>query len=177
MIRPLVSRLATVRRVAPATGLILALVRAPLAAHSQSSTDDDGVRVGFSVGGVSTVGLVLEYFDGNRSLDLTVGTWSFRDLSVSLVAKEYFGASAMRPFVGAGLWVVAANPSDGRLGLAIVLRAPVGVDWNAVDDHSVGASLNVNRALWVRRTDPEDDMPLEGRLVPLPDVYYRLERR
>jgi hypothetical protein len=31
----------------------------------------------------------------------------------------------------------------------------------------------VNRALAVRRTDPDDDLPPNGRIVPLPEVYYR----
>ncbi len=167
----------TMRRLARLTALILASAYIPSAARCQSSTDDDGIRVGISVGGVSTVGLLLEYFDGNRSIDLTVGTWSFRDLSLSLVVKRYFGANAARPFVGVGLWVVAANPSDGRLGLAAVVRAPVGVDWNGAGGHSLGASVNVNRVLWVRRTDPEDDLPLSRRWVPLPGIYYRFEPR
>ena len=154
----------------------LALLLAP-APSSAQSTDDDGLRIGVSVGGISTVGLVFEYFNGNRSLDITVGTWSFRDLSLSAVVKEYFGASAARPFVGVGLWIVAAKPSNERLGMAIVLRAPVGVDWNVTGKHFLGASLNVNRGLWVRRTDPEDDLPLNRRLVPLPGVYYRFESR
>ena len=167
----------TMRRFSVLTALMSALVHSPSVARCQSSTDNDGIRVGISVGGVSTVGLLLEYFDGNRSIDLTVGTWSFHDLSLSLVAKRYFGDNAVRPFVGAGLWVVTANPSDGRLGLAAVLRAPVGVDWNAAGGHSLGASINVNRALWVRRTDPEDDLPLNRRWVPLPGIYYRFEPR
>ena len=167
----------TMRRFALLTAPILALAYVPAAARCQSSTDDDGIRVGISVGGVSTVGLLLEYFDGNRSLDLTVGTWAFGDLSLSLVVKQYFGANAVRPFVGAGLWVVAANPPDGRLGLAAVLRAPVGVDWNVASVQSLGASINVSRAFWVRRTDPEDDLPLNRRWVPLPGIYYRFEPR
>ena len=167
----------TMRRFALLTALISASAYVPSAARCQGSTDDDGIRIGISVGGVSTVGLLLEYFDGNRSLDLTVGTWAFRDLSLSLVVKQYFGANAVRPFVGAGLWVVAAKPSDERLGLAAVLRAPVGVDWNVAGAHSLGASINVSRALWVRRTDPEDDRPLNRRWVPLPGIYYRFEPR
>ena len=165
------------RRLLCLTALILALAYVPSAAGCQSSTDDDGIRVGITIGGVSTVGLLLEYFDGNRSLDMTVGTWSFRYLSLSLVVKQYLGANAARPFVGAGLWVVAANPSDGRRGLAAVLRAPVGVDWNGAGGHSLGGSINLNRALWVRRTDPEDDLPLNRRWVPLPGIYYRFEPR
>jgi hypothetical protein len=57
-----------------------------------------------------------------------------------------------------------------------VLHAPVGLDWQAFDGHFLGAAMNVNRALWVRRTDPADDLPLNRRLVPLPGVYYRWGR-
>jgi hypothetical protein len=80
--------------------------------------------------------------------------------------------------VGGGLWLVGAAPvqEEEQFGLAVVLRAPVGVDWRAVGEHYVGASINVNRALWARRTDPEDDLPLNRRLVPLPGVYYRWSR-
>ena len=163
------------RRFAFAAALISATAYVPSTIHGQSSADEDGIRIGISLGGVGTVGLLLEYFDGNRSLDLTVGTWAFQDLSLSLVMKQYVGANAVRPFVGAGLWLVAAKPSDGRLGLAAVLRAPVGVDWNLAGAHAVGAGINVSRALWVRRTDPEDDLPLSGRWVPLPGIYYRFE--
>ncbi len=69
---------------------------------------------------------------------------------------------------------MAAFPPSERTGLALVLRAPVGVDWSFVDDHAIVAALNLNRAIGVRRTDPEDDIPLNRRLVPLPELYYRL---
>ncbi len=106
-------------------------------------------------------------------MELAIGTWSFRDLSISTVYKEYFGGRALRPFVGAGLWAVTASPPGERRGYALVLRAPLGVDWSFVDDHAVGAVLNLNRGLWVRRTDPEDLLPLNRRVVPLPELYYR----
>lgn len=149
-----------------------------LPAGSAAQRGDDGVRFGVTFGGISTVGFVVEYFDGTRSVELTVGTWSFRDLSASVVGKEYFGVGALRPFVGIGLWLVGAPPprSGERLGLAAVLHAPVGVDWRAAGGHYAGAALNVNRALWVRRTDPEDDLPLNQRFVPLPGLYYRWGR-
>jgi len=175
MTRPSMSSPISVPSVALPAAVILALICVPSAINGQSAADDSGVRIGVSVGGVGTMGLVLEFFDGNRSLDLTLGTWAFQDLSLSIAVKQYFGAKAARPFVGAGLWLVAAKPSDGRLGLAAVLRAPVGVDWNLASAHSLGASLNVSRALWVRRTDPEDELPLTGRWVPLPGIYYRFE--
>jgi len=134
------------------------------------------MRVGLTLGGISTVGVTVEFYRDQESIDLTVGTWSFRDLSVSAVFKEYFGAGDVRPFIGGGLWFVFAHPSGERPGFAAVLRAPVGVDWHVTGNHFLGAALNVNRALMVRRTDPEDETPLNKRLVPLPGLYYRFRR-
>lgn len=152
------------------------LVAAPAAA--QSSDAGDGIRFGVSVGGISTVGLVVELFRDTHAVELGVGTWSFRDLSVSVVYKEYFGASRLRPFVGGGLWAVAARAIDSteRTGVALVLRAPVGVDWAFADDHAAGLALNVNLGLAVRRSDPADDLPMNRRFVPLPELYYRFKR-
>jgi hypothetical protein len=154
--------------------LLLALASAS-PAGAQGSGAGDGVRLGISFGGISTVGLVVELFDDTHAVEVALGTWSFRDLSVSAVYKEYFGGSRARPFVGAGLWVVAAWPAETgeRAGLALVLRAPIGVDWSFVDDHALGLALNVNRGLAVRRSDPLDDLPMNQRFVPLPEVYYR----
>ena len=138
----------------------------------------DGVRFGLSLGGISTVGATVEFFSGGRSIDLTIGTWSFSELSVSAVAKQYVGEKAARPFVGAGLWMVFAAPGDDRTGAALVARVPVGVDWAPADRHALGAVVNVNRGLWVRRTDPDDDVPMNQMLpvVPLPELYYRFTR-
>jgi hypothetical protein len=130
------------------------------------------MRVGFSIGGISTFGVVVEWFSDTHTVELGVGTWAFRELSLSAVYKEYFFASRVRPFVGAGLWTVVA-PGE-RLGVALIARVPVGAEWTFVDEHSAGAVLNVNRALAVRRTNPEDNLPPNGRIVPLPEVYYRL---
>lgn len=155
---------------------LLALFAFAGAGEAQTIGAGSGVRFGVSFGGISTVGLSVEFFDEHRSIDVTAGTWSFRDLSLSVVGKQYFGGAAARPFVGAGLWLVTAFPKDERVGLAAVLTAPVGVDWQVQGRHALGAALNVNRALAVRRTDPEDDLPLNKRLVPLPQVYYRVSR-
>jgi hypothetical protein len=154
---------------------VVALTAAPAAA--QASGAGDGVRLGVSVGGISTVGVVVEIFRDTHALELGVGTWSFRDLSVSAVYKEYFGASRLRPFAGAGLWAVAARAIDDteRTGLALVLRAPVGVDWSFADHHAAGFALNVNLGLAVRRSDPLDDLPMNRRLVPLPELYHRFK--
>jgi hypothetical protein len=154
--------------------LALLAVVAP-AGRAQGPDAGDGLRIGVSLGGISTVAIDVELFRDARSLDLAIGTWSFRDLSLSAVVKQYFGAGAAKPVVGGGLWMVAA-PGDERTGWALVLRAPVGVDWALADDHALGAFLNVNRALWVRRSNPADQVPLNRRLVPLPELYYRYTR-
>lgn len=153
--------------------LVWILVAGPAPARAQRPDVGTGTRIGVSLGGVSTVGIVLERFHDTRSVEISVGTWSFRDVAASAVYKEYFGAGGVRPFVGGGLWAVAAFPSEGRTGLALVLRAPVGFDWDLAGDHALGAALGVNLALLVRRTDPEDDLPSNRRLVPLPEAYYR----
>lgn len=144
--------------------------------RAQSPGAGDGVRFGLSFGGISTVSVSLELFRDSHSLDLSLGTWSFRDVSLSAVAKQYFGAGSARPVVGAGLWLVAAPSNGERTGVSLVGRAPVGVDWNVDGAHSAGFFLNVNRGLWVRRSDPDDTSPINRRLVPLPEVYYRYRR-
>lgn len=155
---------------------LLALLIAAVPVVAQGPNVGTGTRFGISLGGISTVGLVVEFFDDSRSVEVALGTWSFQDVSVSAVVKQYFGAGAAQPFVGAGLWAVAASPPEERTGFALVLRAPIGVDWGLNDTHSFGAVLNVNRSLTVRRPDPENERPMEGRLVPLPEIYYRLTR-
>ena len=167
------SRQNALTRTAATLLLFLAMITGPLVA--QGPDDGDGIRFGVSFGGISTVALSVEFFRGARSLDISVGTWSFQDLSLSTTVRQYFGASALKPVVGAGLWLAAARPTDEgeRTGLALVLRAPLGVDWAMAEDHSTGLIMNVNRGLWVKRSDPEDDLPMNRRLVPLPELYYR----
>jgi hypothetical protein len=149
------------------------VLTAPLAA--QGSDAGDGLRLGISLGGISTVALNVELFRNTHAVELDVGSWSFHEISMSIVYKEYIGGKALRPFVGAGLWTVVAAPEfDGeRTGASLVLRAPLGLDWSFVDRHAVGAALNLNRGLAVRRSDPLDDLPMNGRIVPLPELYYR----
>jgi len=162
-----------------ARGILLGLALAlgtpdPAVASPGRGPDPDEVRFGISFGGISFAGLVLEYRWENRSVELNIGTWSFKDLSVSLVGKQYFGPGDFRPFSGIGLWAVFA-PHGGpgeRAGFAIMARVPVGVEWNVDADHHVGATLNLNRALWLRRKDPLDDYPPSDRIIPLPGFYY-----
>lgn len=161
------------------TGLLLLLLALLPGAEARGDTPGgsgpEDFRIGITFGGISFVGLALEYRWGDRGLDFTVGTWAFRDVSVSLVGKQYFGPGDFRPFTGIGLWAIVA-PYRGfgeRTGMALVLRAPVGVDWNIDADHHLGGALNLNKALWIRRKDPLDDTPPTTRTIPLPGFYYR----
>lgn len=158
----------------PVHGALLATLLLGLSLPGPATAqDDDGVRFGITVGGTAFAGLTLELFDGSRSLEVTVGTWAARDLTVSVVGREYFGAGAMKPSLGLGLWSVVAWSGDERPGIAVLARAPVGFDWNAGGEHFLSMEVNVNRGLWVQRTDPEDQAPMSHRLVPLPGFAYR----
>jgi hypothetical protein len=135
----------------------------------------DGLRVGIYVGGTSTVGLLLDYLDGSGSTEITLGTFSFRDLSVSVVRRQRIGGGEVQGTVGLGVWAVAALPRDDdeRTGLALVARAPVGLEWAAGGGNYLNLDVNLNRALLVRRTDPGDDTPPASRIVPLPGASWR----
>ena len=178
----------------PGGSLILALFMLLAGVSPQLGSAQDGLRIGLTVGGASKFGVVLESFlNGNHSLELAVGTWSFEEISTSLVVKRYFRSNdldsgwyekSIHPFIGAGLWVVGAKPPAERLGLALSAIVPIGVDWSFPSDAdmqdlilSLGMSVNLNRALLVRRSNPEDQLPLNGRLVPLPGAYYRFMAR
>lgn len=152
--------------------LALALPVAPAAA--QGAGGGSGVRLGVTFGGISRFGVVAEYFDDVYGIDLNVGTWRFGDLSLSVVGKRYFRSSTPNPYVGAGLWFVTSRPSDARRGVAAVLRVPLGLDWRVTGPHHLGATVNLNRAVLVRRTDPLDGSGPRGRIVPLPGLDYRL---
>ena len=156
----------------PGVLLLLGALLLPAAAPAQTRpTARDGLRVGLVVGGQGLVGVSLEYFFEETSVDLTVGTWAFQDVSVSLVGKQYFGAGSLRPFLGGGLWWVTAFQEAGT-GMALLLHAPLGADWRVEGDHYLGLSINVNRGIGLTRGDPEDTRPMNKRLVPFPGFYY-----
>lgn len=154
------------------TPALSALLLGPGASELRAQ-DVEGWRFGISVGGVSTVGLVLERVDSWGSVEVLLGTWAFRDVSLSTVYKNTIGGGALRGVVGLGLWTVLAFPPDERAGVALVARAPVGFQWELQDDQFLGAELGFSRALAIRRTDPEDDTPPSNRIVPLPGASYR----
>lgn len=143
---------------------------APVAAQA-APTVRDGLRVGLVLGGHGLVGVSLEYFFEETSVDLTVGTWAFGDVSLSLIGKQYFGAGSLRPFLGGGLWWVTAF-QEGGSGMALLLQAPVGADWRVNGDHYLGLNINVTRGLGVTRSDPDDTRPMYKRVVPFPGLYY-----
>jgi len=161
-------RLRTLRALALAVLAVAFAGTRPMAAQ-------DTYRVGVTFGGTSLVSLNLEMLWGDAAVDLSVGTWSFRDVSVSAVGKYYAGTEGFKVYGGAGLWLVTAFPrEDGeRTGFATVLRLPLGLEGRIDGDHALGLEVNLDRALSVRRPDPDDDRPPSRRFIPLPGVYYR----
>jgi hypothetical protein len=132
----------------------------------------DRIRVGVSLGGTGFLGLITEYQRRDWSAELIVGTLSFREVSVVLTGKHYLSTGNLRPAVGFGVWSLTAWTEDGR-GSAFLLRAPVAADWRFSDGHALGVEVGLNRALAVRRLDPEDDTPPSRAIVPFPGFYYR----
>jgi hypothetical protein len=160
------------RTVRTAAAAVAWLCLAPSVVAGQGPGDGQAWRVGVTFGGISTFGVSVERLWDGRSLDVTLGTFAFRDLGLSVIGKQYFGERAARPFVGIGLWALTSW-TEPRTGYALVARAPVGLDWSVEARHSVGADIGLNRALAVRRPDPDDDRELNKRIVPLPGIYYR----
>ena len=152
----------------------VALACAPARALAQSDPD---FRFGLSVGGVSTLGVVFETVYDWGSFEVMLGTWGFRDVSMSVVHKQYLGGSRVQGVVGLGLWMVLAFPQDENIGAAIMARAPIGAQWGVTADHFLNLEVGLNRALAVKRTDPEDETPVNRRLIPLPGAGYRWKAR
>lgn len=140
-----------------------------------SAQPDDGFRFGLTLGGISTAGIVVEAFDRHGSTEINLGTFGFRDLSISAVRRHYPGRARVRPTVGIGLWAVIglAAEEGERTAASLVLRAPIGVEWRPADRHALTFDINLNRGLLIRRADPSDDTPMSRRLIPLPGIAYR----
>ncbi len=169
-------------RHAPVLALLFAL-SAPLAGlcapplAAQSTDDGRRLRVGITTGGIGTIGASVELLWGSRGLEVNLGTLSFSDVSLAVTGKQYFGGGDLRPFVGVGLWAIAGSTGEEgeQMGKVLLLRLPVGGDWNFTGRHYFGGSIAVNVGLWIDRADPEDDRPVERRPVPFPGLYYRFE--
>ena len=143
----------------------------------QSTADDMKIRIGVTAGGIGTFGASVEFLWGSRSVDVNLATFTFSDVGVAVTAKQYLGGGDMRPFVGVGLWAATGSTGEegNQAGKALILRVPVGGDWNFTGRHHLGGSLAVNEGLWVDRADPEADRPVSRRPVPLPGFYYRFQ--
>ena len=151
------------------------LLASPLAA--QTPADDMQLSIGVTAAGIGSIGASVEFLWGSRSIDVNLATFSFSEVSLAVTGKQYFGLGDLRPFVGVGLWGIAGSTGqDGEeTGKVLLLRLPVGGDWNFTGNHRFGGSLAVNEGLWIDRADPEDDTPVNRRPVPLPGLYYRVE--
>ena len=151
---------------------ILCLACAALAASWAADTVSAQYRAGIVLGGIGAWGVLVEYRWEHQGLELQAGTWSFRDVSLAITAKQYVGSNAVEPYVGAGLWGVFARAENGT-GYGLVARLPVGLDWEFVSRHSTGLAIHFNRALAVRRSDPADRRPPRAAFIPLPEFSYR----
>lgn len=129
-------------------------------------------RFGVSVFGASMAALVGEYRWDHQGVEVQVGTWRLRDLSVSVTARQYLGSRSVEPFVGFGLWGIVAR-EEGGTGAGLVARLPVGVGWDFGSRHNAAFTLHLNRALAVKRPTAELVPPLRTGLVPLPEFSYR----
>ena len=129
-------------------------------------------RFGVSVGGASTIALVVEHRWAHQGLEVQAGTWQFRDLSLSVTGKQYVGSYSVEPFVGAGLWGIIARAEEGT-GFGLIARLPVGLGWDIASRHNTALTIYLNRALALRRPDPEDTRPPRTTLIPLPEFSYR----
>lgn len=148
------------------------LALAWLAVLATTGTASAQYRFGVVVGGASLIGGLVEYRWQHQGLELQIGTIRSRDLSVSLTGKQYLGANRLEPYVGAGLWWLVAMEEEG-VGHALVLRLPVGLDWNLSSRQAIGGALYFNRILTLKRPDPLDTDPASTGFVALPELGYR----
>jgi hypothetical protein len=153
-------------RLSLALAVAAALLARPCAAQ-------DRIRFGVVLGGLGFIGAVVEGIWDDRSAEAVVSTFSFRDVSLSVAGKQFFGASWLKPALGAGLTYMVARSPDG-VGSALIARFPLGGDWQMAPGHYLTWEVNVTRALWVDRPDPSDTSPPTQRIIPFPSFSYRL---
>ena len=154
------------RRVLLAGAMLSALTTAAAGAASAQ------YRFGVSFGGASTVALLVEYRWAHQGLEVQAGTWQFRDLSLSVNARQYVGSYKVEPFVGVGLWGIVARAEEGT-GYGLIARFPTGLNWDIGSRHAVSMNIYLNRALALKRPDPEDRRPPRTTIIPLPELSYR----
>jgi hypothetical protein len=140
---------------------------------ARPSSAQDRIRFGVVFGGLGFVGAVVEGIWDDRSAEAVVSTFTFRDVSVSVAGKQFFGASWLKPALGAGLtYMISLAPESG--GSALIARFPLGGDWKMAPGHFLTWEVNVTRALLVDRADPTDTSPPTQRIIPFPSLSYRL---
>lgn len=157
---------ARARRVLLAGAMLSTLTTAATGAASAQ------YRFGVSFGGASTVALLVEYRWAHQGLEVQAGTWQFRDLSLSVNARQYVGSYKVEPFVGVGLWGIVARAEEGT-GYGLIARFPTGLNWDIGSRHAVSMNIYLNRALALKRPDPEDRRPPRTTIIPLPELSYR----
>ena len=150
----------------------LTIILAAIFSVAGTNTACAQYRIGLSFGGASTVALVVEHRWDQQGLEVQAGTWRFRDLSLSVTGRQYMGSYAVEPFVGAGLWAIFARTEKGA-GYGLIARLPTGFGWDFASRHSVALTIYLNRALALKRPDPEDRRPPRKTLIPLPELSYR----
>ncbi len=78
------------------------LLASPLTA--QTPADDMRLRIGVTALGVGSLGASVEFLWGSTSIDINLATVTFKEVSLAVTGKQYFGSGDLRPFVGVGLW-------------------------------------------------------------------------
>jgi hypothetical protein len=148
-----------------ALAVAAALLARPCAAQ-------DRFRFGVVFGGLGFIGAVAEGIREDRSIEVVVSTFGFRDVSLSAAGKQFFGDSWLKPAVGAGVTYMLARGPDG-VGSALIARFPLGGDWKMSPGNYLTWEVSVTRALWVNRPDPSDTSPPTQRIIPFPSLSYR----
>ncbi len=156
--------------------LLVGLGSSVQGAQAQAGGEPNDFRIGVTLGGTALIGLSLEHIWDQTAVELNIGTWAFKDISVSLAGKQYLGEGRIRGFLGLGLWSVTASQEEG-IGSGLILEAPIGFEVEIFRRTAFGAALNVSRALWIKRADPEDETPPSNRIIPLPGFYAKWAQR
>ncbi len=155
------------------TGLLALLLTCPWTTPvAAQDLNRDGFSIGLGFAGTGLLSLLMEYRWGNAAMEVSLSTISFTDVGLYAGGRAYLGGATPQPVLGLGLWGLLAGSED-RTGGALILRAPIGIDWNVSGASHLGFNIALNKALVVRRPDPADTEPPNPRLVPLPGIEYR----
>lgn len=137
-----------------------------------SAEESNTTRLGISLGGIHAVGLDFEYHSKNNSIGLSIGTWLFHDICLSLSARRYLRSSGSTPCVGLGLWS-ALSFSDKGTGNLMALCFPAGIEWRMFEKHSLGLEIDSSYLFAQWGAAEVDEPPLRRRFVFIPNLYYK----